>query len=196
MLAVVALLALVAAGCGGDGAAPDGRSPNGVDRAFAADMVPHHASAIEMARIAERRARARPVRELARAIGRGQEAEIAVLRRADRRLAAAGVERGDLGVPGHMMGMDGDVASLRTARPFDRAFLEMMIPHHEGAIAMARAELAEGGDPELRELAQRIVTVQEREIRAMRSVLRGDGATEGDGGPVIPDGGQAGGHSG
>jgi uncharacterized protein (DUF305 family) len=46
-----------------------------------------------------------------------------------------------------MMGMNGDVAGLKTARPFDRAFLRMMIPHHEGAVLMARAELAKGKDP-------------------------------------------------
>lgn len=191
LLALLILLVAALAGCGGDdrSAEPGG---NGVDRAFAREMVPHHESAIEMAKIAEKRAKTKEVRQLASAIGHIQDEEIAVLRREDRALERAGVERGSLGVPGHMMGMDGDPADLRDARDFDRAFVEMMIPHHEGAIAMARAELAKGTDPELRDLAQRIVTAQEREVRFMRDVVREGGGA----GAAVPDGGQAAGHDG
>lgn len=67
------------------------------------------------------------------------------------------------------MGMDGDMSMLETATPFDPAFLTMMIPHHEGAVAMAKAELAKGKDPELKQLAQTIITAQQREIREMRA---------------------------
>jgi uncharacterized protein (DUF305 family) len=67
--------------------------------------------------------------------------------------------------------MDADPAAPRGADPFDDAFLEAMIPHHVGAIAMARAELAEGEDPELRDLARAIVDAQDREVDAMRRHL-------------------------
>jgi uncharacterized protein (DUF305 family) len=189
-LAWLAALALLS-GCGNDETSAADAAGNGVDRAFAADMVPHHRSAIEMAEIGERRARTKAVRQLASAIAHIQDEEIVVLRREDRLLARDGIARGDLGVPGHMMGMDDDPASLKTAADVDRAFLEMMIPHHQGAIAMARAELAKGTDPELRDLAQRIVTAQEREIRFMRAELA-RGAQGGTAGP--PDGGRAQGH--
>ena len=69
------------------------------------------------------------------------------------------------------MGMGEDAASLKTADPFDRAFLEMMLPHHSSAVAMAKTELARGEDPELKALAQKIIDAQEREIRAMRQQL-------------------------
>nr|NKR04793.1 DUF305 domain-containing protein [Escherichia coli] len=46
-----------------------------------------------------------------------------------------------------------------------------MIPHHEGAIAMAKAELLYGKDPVLRRLAQGIVVEQGQEIDVMRRAL-------------------------
>ncbi len=160
--------ALLLAGCGGDGdsaASGDG----GVDRAFVADMVPHHESAVEMAEIAQQRGKSAFVRKLAADIIRTQQAEIATLRSEDEALASTGVKPGSLGVPAHMMGMDDDPAALRTADPFDRAFIEMMIPHHEGAIEMAKAEIAKGSDPELKSLAQQIIDAQQREIDQMRA---------------------------
>lgn len=111
------------------------------------------------------------VRDLARDIVASQRAEIATLRSQDAELADADVERGSLGVPSHMMGMDDDPAMLAGADPFDPAFLRMMIPHHQGALTMARAELERGADPELKRLAREIIATQEREIRAMRAEL-------------------------
>ena len=169
--AAALLLGLGAAGCGEDETSAADAAGNGVDRAFAAEMIPHHRSAIEMARIGEQRAKTKAVRQLASAIDHIQDEEIIILRREDGLLAREGVARGELGVPSHMMGMDDDPAALKTAADVDRAFLEMMIPHHEGAIEMARAELAKGTDPELRDLAQRIIDAQQREIRFMRAEL-------------------------
>ena len=60
-----------------------------------------------------------------------------------------------------------DRAMLRGKRPFDRAFIDAMVPHHEGAITMARAVLNETRDPELLKLAEGIVRAQEKEISEM-----------------------------
>lgn len=53
----------------------------------------------------------------------------------------------------------------------DVDFAAMMIPHHQGAIDMAKAELQCGHDPKLRDLATKIVAAQEDEIRLMQSWL-------------------------
>lgn len=50
----------------------------------------------------------------------------------------------------------------------DRDLAAMMIPHHQGAIDMARAYLREGKDPQMRRMAEGAIGVREAEIRAMR----------------------------
>jgi uncharacterized protein (DUF305 family) len=171
---------LLIAGCGDDNTSGDSRaaaSANPVDRAFARSMIPHHRSAVRMAQIAQRRSSSTFVKQLADDIVRTQTAEISTLHAADRRLEAAGDTVGSLGVPQHMMGMDDDPASLKTAKPFDPALLKMMIPHHEGAVVMANAELKKGNDPQLKTLAQKIITAQRHEITEMRKHLDGHAAT-------------------
>lgn len=51
----------------------------------------------------------------------------------------------------------------------DRDFVAMMIAHHEGAIAMAKVELAHGKDPMLHKLAQNVISAQTKEIAEMKA---------------------------
>ncbi|SHG91202.1 DUF305 domain-containing protein [Bradyrhizobium erythrophlei] len=53
----------------------------------------------------------------------------------------------------------------------DRDFVALMIPHHQGAIDMARAELKYGHNEELRRLAQSIIVEREHEMSAMRGAV-------------------------
>jgi uncharacterized protein (DUF305 family) len=62
-------------------------------------------------------------------------------------------------------------ADMHTAEPSgdsDTDFVRLMLPHHQGAIDMAKTELLHGKDPQMRRLAQEIVTDQESEIELMQ----------------------------
>jgi uncharacterized protein (DUF305 family) len=67
--------------------------------------------------------------------------------------------------------MHKDMNIVPTGDP-DRDFAAMMIPHHQGAIDMAKVELQFGKNPVLRRLAQGIIVEQLQEIEVMRRELR------------------------
>ena len=106
-------------------------------------------------------------RVVQRRIIAAQNAEIERMRGLDQRLAEAGVATRSLGMTAHEMGTHMDPAVLRGARPFDRAFLDVMITHHEGAIRMAQVQLARGKNRTVKRLARAIVAAQTTEIDQM-----------------------------
>jgi uncharacterized protein (DUF305 family) len=139
------------------------------DRAFIDAMVPHHRGAVEMAEVALENAEHREIRDLAEDVVAAQEAEIEKLR------AIKEEEYGTSEIPSGMdqgemdaMGMT-DPQELAERRPFDEAFIDAMIPHHESAIAMANAALDGSDNPEVREIARAIVEAQEKEIAQMEA---------------------------
>jgi uncharacterized protein (DUF305 family) len=71
----------------------------------------------------------------------------------------------------------GMMAAKPTGNP-DRDFAAMMIPHHRGAIDMAKVELIYGRDPVLRRLAQGIIVEQQQEIELMQRYLREGSAAQ------------------
>lgn len=66
----------------------------------------------------------------------------------------------------------GQGRGARGQRSADARFIVMMIPHHQGAIAMAELAVVRGGHPELRALAKRIATSQRQENAQMRRWYR------------------------
>jgi hypothetical protein len=68
----------------------------------------------------------------------------------------------------------------------DRDFVAMMVPHHQGAIAMAQAELKYGHNEQLRRMSQEIIVTQQQEIAAMRLAV-GDPLPPSAASPTQPD---------
>jgi len=139
------------------------------DERFIDAMVPHHQGAIEMAHVALENAEHEEIRELSRNIISGQQAEIQELK------AIKKEEFGTSRVPMDMsmgqmkgMGMMMDPQSLGEENPFDEAFIDAMIPHHQSAIEMAEVANEKSENPRIKELAQNIVSAQKREIEQMR----------------------------
>jgi uncharacterized protein (DUF305 family) len=178
---VLTAAAFLITGCGGDddGAEPaddqqtaaSGQVP--FDRAFIDAMVPHHREAIEMAEAANARGLTQPdLKEIANDIIASQQREI------DRMLdwreqwfgsrTLGPIEPEVLGVPENELGMEhGSADEVAGAVDVDAKFAEMMIPHHDGAIAMAEAAKDRAQHGEIKGLAEGIIESQEREIEIM-----------------------------
>lgn len=160
------------------------------DVTFAQGMVPHHQQAVQMADMVPSRTRNQAVTDLANRIRAAQQPEIV---RLNGWLAAwkPGAQEhqghdmgdmgdmgntGDMGHQGHqmsgMMSAD-DMAKLEKARDadFDRMWLRMMIQHHQGAVEMAKAELAGGRNADAKAMAQHIIDSQQAEINEMNGLL-------------------------
>jgi uncharacterized protein (DUF305 family) len=76
-----------------------------------------------------------------------------------------------------MTQMDRGMAAAPMNNNVDHDFATMMLPHHQGAIDMAKAELSYGKDPVMRRLAQEIIVDQESEIDAMNLWLNKNAAS-------------------
>lgn len=145
------------------------RRGNGIDLYYVEQMIPHHVMAVEMAQHALVHGESEYIRTLAADIIRSQNVEIAAMRKIAAQLRAAGIRPVSMGLTTEQMGMNHDMSHIVGAHPFDVVFVDMMIPHHQGAITMSEVLFARGTGTRTRALAEQIVAAQAREIQEMRS---------------------------
>jgi uncharacterized protein (DUF305 family) len=162
---------------------------NQADVAFAQQMIPHHQQAVEMAKMVPSHSSNQQVIDLANQVQQAQAPEIQQMTSWLRAWGASvpttgmgatsmpGMDHGSMpsmthgSMPGMMPAQD--MAKLNQAHgtEFDRMWLQMMIQHHQGAIDMSKTELAQGSNPDAKQLAQRIIGSQQKEIDTMKGLL-------------------------
>ena len=153
---------------------------------FARDMAVHHAQAVQMAEIVQRRTESDEIRLLATDVALTQQGQIGQMQGwlAAWHLPQTGDESpmAWMGHPtdGLMPGMakPEEISTLETLPPdeADEQFLRLLIPHHKAAIPMAEAVLAETDRPEVEQLASAIAASQRSEILVMEDLLKSRGA--------------------
>ena len=161
----------------GMGAGRMGTQP--MDQHFIVMMIPHHDGAIAMADLALSRARRPEIKALASRIKDSQTQENAQMRTWYRQWFGGSVQAWG-GAMGHgggmgMMGMGGtgtDIAWLKNASDFDRAFIEQMIPHHRMGVMMASMAQTNSQHPQLLAMQQAMVKAQSQEIEQMAQWYR------------------------
>jgi len=157
---------------------------------FVRAMIPHHQGAIDMARIVAQHGKAPEIKSLAAEIITAQEKEIGWMRAwlsIPANALTAMVEDHDHGtgpmVPGTTAAKAFVEANAKMHKDMaidysdnaDIDFARGMIPHHQGAIDMAKIVLEHGKGAQVKKLAAEIVAAQEREIAWMRDWLRKQG---------------------
>lgn len=141
-----------------------------MDAMFIEEMIPHHEDAIAMAELALTRAEHPEIKRLAEDVIETQSAEIDQMREWYREWYDADVPAfgRSTRMMGDMMGGAVDLGDLETAEPFDKYFIEAMVPHHVMGIRMSQMVRDTTSRPELRDLADSIIGGQSTEVDKMR----------------------------
>jgi uncharacterized protein (DUF305 family) len=147
------------------------------DLRFLDQMVPHHQMAVHSARMMIANSGRPELRDLAERLITAQQTEIDQMGQWRTSWFPDAPAAPTLSMMGGMQGMMGGMMNgqggmMGNQEQMDRLFLEMMIPHHEAAISMAEQALDETQRPELRALAEAIISSQTAEIEEMRGYLR------------------------
>ena len=153
-------------------------------------MMMHHRQGTAMARLAERKGSTPALKAFAKKTADDQEKELLELKKHRDHWYAGAPEMDHSqmmakmpGISGYgnmkmdmKMDMQGDMAKLQvaTGKQFDRLFLDMMIPHHQMAIAMSKEAITKAEHAEIKAMARLTVAKQQGEIATMNR-LKGGG---------------------
>lgn len=158
-----------------------GPGENSAETGFARDMMPHHAQAVNMATLIRDRTEDEDLRQVALDIILTQQAQIGQMQGwlniwgypiASTDPAMAWM---DMPTTGRMPGMAApeQINQMRGLRGLDAEglFLQLMIAHHRGGVAMAEAAVERARLPQVRTLAQSMINAQTSEIALMQEML-------------------------
>lgn len=155
---------------GAIGMSGNGTMSGNIDRNFIEQMIPHHEDAIVMAQLASQKAEHEQIKTLAANIITNQSSENDLMKTYYKKwfgtevtTSAAGKMNGS-----QMMSSQAGIDRLDAAADFDEAFLAEMTEHHQMGVMMANMLDARTNRPEMKKLAEDIITSQTKEINDMR----------------------------
>ena len=157
---------------------------NQADVDFATAMIPHHGQAVEMAEMALTKATDPTVKTLATEIKATQDPEIKTMSgflqgwgqpvpatAMGQDMGAMGSTAGSSNMAGMMTNEQMGQLGSASGAGFDRMWTQMMLKHHQGAVAEAKTELSAGSSVEAKQLAQAIIDGQTKEIATLTALL-------------------------
>lgn len=137
---------------------------------FIDTMIAHHQGAVDMALLVNTRTSRPEMKAFAQKIADEQRKEIAEMQSMRTKWFSNAKPAINMAFPGMTEGMHGmDMTKLNQLKgnEFDTEFIRQMIPHHEGAILMAKALKSEDNYAELKALADKMISDQSAEITQM-----------------------------
>jgi uncharacterized protein (DUF305 family) len=150
-------------------------SPNAAnapyDLQFLDTMMAHHAGAVDMAKPVSAQTQNKELVAFAEKIIADQTREIAQMKQWREKWFTGKSAAMNMEMPGMRESMKMDMQALGTAKgeDFDRMFVEMMIPHHVGAVEMSKEALTKAEHSEIKKLSEQIIKSQEEEIKQMQN---------------------------
>ncbi len=146
------------------------KSTGNPDNDFAALMKVHHMGALEMAQVEVAKGSDPQIKEMAQKMIADQQKEIAELNTFLSGHNAHG--GGDSFYKEVMAKMNSMTMEMDHSGSIDKQFVQMMIPHHQGAIDMANAYLKAGAhEPKMKTMANNIIAAQQKEIKDLQQWL-------------------------
>ena len=149
---------------------PTAASQAPYDLQFLDTMAKHHQGAVEMAKMAEGKIQHAELRKLVARIPADQQKEIDQMKAWRGQWYANAPPAENMAMPGMAQShMDmGHMTAMQAGPQYDAMFIDMMVPHHEGAVAMSQEALERAEHAEVKTLAQSIIKAQTGEIAQMK----------------------------
>lgn len=138
------------------------------DLQFIDTMSKHHQMAVDMTEMGQQKFQHQELKNVGKKIIDDQTKEIAQLRQWRDQWYPGAPAAENMEMPGMSMNMDMSHMQSMSGAALDLMFIDMMIPHHQGALDMGRDALAKAEHPELKAFAQKVIDAQTMEIDQMQ----------------------------
>lgn len=141
------------------------------DMDFAGMMLEHHTGAIAMSEQEIKSGSDSKMKDMAQKINTAQKEEINKMQEIIKNSKPAGMKMGEGELEKSMAGMKTQTGTMTMSGNADKDFAMMMIAHHEQAVSMSRMELKEGMNTQLKQMAQKTIAEQTKEINEFKTWL-------------------------